>query len=84
MNNIGKTAFVMVALGFPVYLLWKGRLGTYLSLASGAIINLAPVGTGTVTVGNAAMGTTTTYGPMGTPMGPMPASGLQNGPIPAS
>ncbi len=81
MNNIGKTAFVMLALGFPVYLLWKGRLGSYLQLAGGSLL---PVGSGAAS-GTATLGTTqnpTTYSPMGVPNGPVSANGLQNVPIP--
>lgn len=31
-----KIGFIMIALGFPFYLLWKGRLPAYLALASAA------------------------------------------------
>ena len=34
MSNIGKVAYLMVAAGFPIYLLWKGELGAYLALAT--------------------------------------------------
>ena len=81
MNGIGKTAFVMVALGLPVYLLWKGRLGTYLSLAGGSFsLQGSGAASGTATLGTAQ--NPTTYSPMGVPNGPVSPNGLQNIPIP--
>lgn len=84
MNGAAKTAFIMVAVGFPVYLLWRGTLRNYMTLAGGPILS-GMTGSGAtappVTLGNSASGTTTTYGPMGVPTGPVSASGLQNVPI---
>lgn len=84
MNGAGKTAFLMVAIGFPFYLLWKGTFSNYLGLATGSIVT--GIGSGAtaapVTLGNATSGTTTTYEPMGVPTGSVSASGLSNIPIP--
>ena len=33
MGTVARTGFIAIAVGFPVYLLFKGRLGTYLALA---------------------------------------------------
>lgn len=35
-TDAGRAGFLLVALGFPLYLLWKGRLPLYLSLATTA------------------------------------------------
>lgn len=34
MGGIGRTGFALIAISFPVYLLWKGRLKTYLAFAT--------------------------------------------------
>ena len=46
-----RFGFGVVALAFPLYLLWKGHLSTYLGLASGTA-----TGTGTGTVSAPASG----------------------------
>lgn len=33
-GNVGRTGFLLVALGLPVYLLWRGKLPKYLSFAT--------------------------------------------------
>lgn len=35
MGDAAKTGFFLVALGFPLYLLWRGRAPVYLKLATG-------------------------------------------------
>lgn len=35
MSDIGRTGFALIAIGFPVYLLWRGKLKKYLGFASG-------------------------------------------------
>ncbi len=80
MNSIAKVAYTLVAVGFPLYLLWKGELGAYLGLAtmtSGAGSGATAT---SVTLGTAA--NPTTYSPMGIVSAPVSSSGLQNVPIP--
>ena len=80
MSNIGKVAYLMVAAGFPIYLLWKGELGAYLALATTAQGNGSGATSPSITLGTAA--NPTTYSPMGIVSAPASASGLQNIPIP--
>ena len=40
---MARTGFLLIAVGFPVYLLWRGKLGAFLSLASGSAPAPAPV-----------------------------------------
>lgn len=35
MGDAGKAGFLLVAVSFPLYLLWKGRLPTYIGLMTG-------------------------------------------------
>lgn len=75
-----KYGLAVVALGFPIYLAWKGRLNVYLSFAGPSGVPGSNAYTGTATLGTS--NNPTTYGPMGTPTGPAGASGLTNIPIP--
>ena len=90
MADVGKTGFLMVALGFPVYLLWKGRLGTYIKLATtgGLATSIITGGSGAtaapVTIGGTGGVGAYKIGPMGIPVGSNPpgVNGLTGMPIP--
>jgi hypothetical protein len=48
MGSLARTGFIMIAVGFPVYLLWRGRLPLYLALtrpAGGTMTTASAVGT---------------------------------------
>ncbi len=72
--------FAALFIGFVVYITARGRLPAYVALfwTKGAPAS-APASQ-TVTLGTAA--NPSTYGPMGTPSGPVSQSGFQNVPIP--
>jgi hypothetical protein len=45
MGGSGRLAIILIGVGFPVYLLWRGRLASYLALAkviSSTGVTIAP------------------------------------------
>lgn len=44
MTDLGRTGLAMIVIAFPVYLLWRGRLPTYMALVTGGAVIGTPTG----------------------------------------